>query len=180
MEKTSPALSSPSVTSEQTAELATNQVTNQANKEDKQTKKSQTDLNNLPWQQAHETEIQVRYADLDTLGHVNNVAYLQYAEVSRIHMNIDYGLDKTLTITPIVHISIDYIAEIKFGLKVVAQTLIVHIGRTSFTTITRLLYNDKPCTFIKTVLVNADKSMQPAVIPDEARVVMQRHLLPAQ
>ena len=31
------------------------------------------------------TEIQVRFADIDVLGHVNNAIYLSYFEMTRVH-----------------------------------------------------------------------------------------------
>jgi acyl-CoA thioester hydrolase len=36
------------------------------------------------------TELQVRYRDLDTLGHVNNAVYFSYLENGRIHYNQTY------------------------------------------------------------------------------------------
>ena len=36
-------------------------------------------MNNSPF------EVQVRFSDIDLLGHVNNVAYFNYFEMARIH-----------------------------------------------------------------------------------------------
>lgn len=40
----------------------------------------------------YETHIQVRWADLDALGHVNNATYLTYLEQARVSYFNDLGL----------------------------------------------------------------------------------------
>ena len=42
------------------------------------------DPRDLPGRFAHRREIQVRFADTDAMGHVNNAKYLTYCEIARI------------------------------------------------------------------------------------------------
>lgn len=40
----------------------------------------------------HQTRIQIRYNDLDTLGHVNNAVYFSYIELARVRFFRDTGI----------------------------------------------------------------------------------------
>lgn len=83
----------------------------------------------------HKTPIQLRYADLDTYGHVNNKAYLSFLEESRIKYfhdimqmslsNLDYGV-------VVGRIDIQYLTPIELHEKVVVRTRCSKIGVKSF------------------------------------------------
>ena len=83
-----------------------------------------------------ERVIDIRWRDLDALGHVNNVVYGTYLEEAR-----DRWLMQTLDgITPItefvlVHVSIDYLSELVFDdLQVTSTCEPMRIGTSSITT----------------------------------------------
>lgn len=80
------------------------------------------------------TDERVRFADLDLMGHVNNVAFAVYFESGRVAI-----LRETQLYTPtenralvLAHISVDYLAEIHFPADLRIGTRINRIGRTSF------------------------------------------------
>jgi len=61
----------------------------------------------------YETELQVRFADLDAMGHVNNATYATYLEQARVDYYADVlgvGLDDIDTV--LVNLEIDYRHEI--------------------------------------------------------------------
>lgn len=80
------------------------------------------------------TDERVRFADLDLMGHVNNVAFAVYFESGRVAI-----LRETKLYTPtenralvLAHISVDYLAEIHFPADLRIGTRINRIGRSSF------------------------------------------------
>ncbi len=81
-------------------------------------------------------KIQIRYADLDTYGHVNNKIYLSYLEEARIAYIKDLGLDKKITIfdfgSVVGRIDIKYLYPIKFGDEVWALTRCSRLGNKSY------------------------------------------------
>jgi acyl-CoA thioester hydrolase len=83
----------------------------------------------------HETKLQIRYRDIDSLGHVNNAVFLSYFEIGRIGLfrlnSDDYRIDSINFV--IAHMEIDFLKTLHLFDDVVMRTTIVKIGRTSFT-----------------------------------------------
>ena len=55
-----------------------------------------------------------RYSELDPVGHVNNVAYLQWFEAFRVHYLVDYGIAYSGDDSPfpvLRRVEVDYLAE---------------------------------------------------------------------
>ncbi len=80
-------------------------------------------------------QINVRYDDLDTLGHVNNKVYLSYLEESRInYMTEVLGFDgNSLNFDVVVgRIDITYLSPVFLKDKVFIYTRISRIGKKSF------------------------------------------------
>ncbi|GAB5417959.1 MAG: thioesterase family protein [Crocinitomicaceae bacterium] len=95
-------------------------------------------------------KIQVRFSDLDVLGHVNNSIYLSYFETARVHYfahllgedwdwqrngvilvknEVEYHKPILLHDTPLVHIYTDHIGEKSFTLSYE-----IKVGGTVYTT----------------------------------------------
>lgn len=96
------------------------------------------DPRDLPGDFGHRVTIEVRFADLDGMGHVNNAVYLTYCETARIR----YWMDVTgEPITPghegaesliLAEARITYRAPVFHGETVTVETRATHVGRTSF------------------------------------------------
>jgi acyl-CoA thioester hydrolase len=96
------------------------------------------DPRDLPGDFAHRVEIEVRFADTDAMGHVNNAKYLTYCEMARIR----YWTDVTgEPIAPghegaesliLAEARITYRAPVFHGERVTVETRATHIGSTSF------------------------------------------------
>ena len=93
----------------------------------------------------HEVEIEVRFADTDAQGHVNNASYLTYCETARLRYWTDVtgetfgastGGPESLILA---EARITYRAPVFYGDIVTVQTRATHIGRSSFTLEHRLL-----------------------------------------
>jgi acyl-CoA thioester hydrolase len=88
---------------------------------------------------AHRVVLDVRFADTDAMGHVNNAVYLTYCEVARIR----YWTDVTSEpIAPghegaesliLAEARIIYRAPVFHGEQVTVESRSTHVGRSSFT-----------------------------------------------
>ncbi len=97
------------------------------------------DPRDLPGDFGHRVTIDVRFADTDAMGHVNNAVYLTYCEMARIR----YWTDVTgEPIAPghegaesliLAEARITYRAPVFHGERVTVETRAARIGTTSFT-----------------------------------------------
>lgn len=82
----------------------------------------------------HQTYIHLRYDDLDTMGHVNNKAYLSFLEEARIkYMEDVIGFRKeTLAFQlVVVRVDIHYLSPVFLGDEVVVQSRISRLSEKS-------------------------------------------------
>ena len=88
---------------------------------------------------AHTVDIEVRFADTDAMGHVNNAVYLTYCEMARIRYWTDVtgepvsagheGAESLI----LAEARITYRAPVFHSETVTVETRATHIGRSSFT-----------------------------------------------
>jgi acyl-CoA thioester hydrolase len=80
-------------------------------------------------------DLPVFYGDLDTNGHVNNVAMGRYFEMGRFEAHRRIGIGRTSRQYGghmlVAHVGIDYLAEVHFGSLLHVRTRVVKIGRSS-------------------------------------------------
>ena len=99
---------------------------------------SPPDPRDLPGPFSHEIRVEVRFADTDAMGHVNNAAYLTYCEIARIRYWTDLtgaGTERLI----LAEARITYRAQLYYGETVTVQTRATKVGRTSFTLEHRLI-----------------------------------------
>ncbi|HEY4618963.1 MAG TPA: acyl-CoA thioesterase [Flavobacterium sp.] len=84
----------------------------------------------------HKVEIQVRFKDLDMMGHVNNANYFTYVEYARLQyfdsvvgVNTDWHSQKGLIMA---HFDIDFRQAISFEDKINVHTRCSRLGTKSF------------------------------------------------
>ena len=97
------------------------------------------DARDLPGGFGHRVEVEVRFADTDALGHVNNAVYLTYCEMARIRYWTDVtgepvsagheGAESLI----LAEARITYRAPVFHTETVTIETRTAHIGRSSFT-----------------------------------------------
>jgi acyl-CoA thioester hydrolase len=97
------------------------------------------DARDLTGDFAHRVSIDVRFADTDAMGHVNNAVYLTYCEMARIRYWSDvtgeplaarhHGAESLI----LAEARITYRAQAFYGDTVTVQTRTTRIGRSSFT-----------------------------------------------
>ncbi len=80
-------------------------------------------------------DIQMRFRDLDSMGHVNNAVYLSYCELARTQFYLKYALKRSLHDIDFIlaHVDIDYVSAAEWGDQVQVAVWPSKIGTTSFT-----------------------------------------------
>jgi acyl-CoA thioester hydrolase len=127
-----------------------------------------------------EMSLQIRWGDMDALGHVNNTVYFQYMEQARIGwleqvLGPISGLDGEGTV--IVNASMEFLKQLQYPGDVIARMTVGTPGRSSFDTGFVLMRADDPHTVYARgnarcvwVDFNAGKS---APMPDRLREAIE-------
>ncbi len=123
----------------------------------------------------HIKHIPIRYDDLDTMGHVNNKAYLAFLEESRIdfHQKV-FGLTDMMRFSMVVaKIEINYMRPVLYGDNLFAYSKLNKLGNTSFEIYTCFVIKKNEDEYIKVseanvVLVNIDTKTGKSVAINEA------------
>ena len=107
-----------------------------------------------------DTAIQVRFADLDMLGHVSNTVYGQYFEMGRVAW-FKQVVDCPATV--VASVTIDFIAEVLLHDEVLVRTSCIHKGTKSLKLQHFLYANGKLCAKSAAVLVGFDKESRASI-----------------
>ena len=126
-------------------------------------------------------ELATRFADLDTLRHVNNVAIAELFEESRVRFGI-FSRDMTFTDMPapgrLVNVSvlINYLGEVFYPDTVTVAVGVCHIGTSSHTLSCLMLQQGKPVAHSRSTLVRSDGGKsQP--LPADVVAMLDQHRL---
>lgn len=90
----------------------------------------------------HEKQIQMRFADLDAMNHVNNGFQMHYFDVGRIYYFSDIlhrEVDWTNDFLVLVHLELDFIAPIEMGMDIYVQTKTIRFGNKSMKMFQRII-----------------------------------------
>jgi acyl-CoA thioester hydrolase len=116
---------------------------------------------------------EIRFADIDAMGHVNNAVYLSYFEQARIHFFsqiLDTKWDWKRQGILVAKNEINYKLPVVLKDRIEIHVTCSHIGTKSFTLTYELRRGEELCTTGSSVLVCFDhNSQRPAVIPQEWR-----------
>lgn len=107
---------------------------------------------------SHRTDIQVRFADTDAQGHLNNGSYAIYAETARLTFFRSLGKDVASLI--LARLAIDFRRQVKFGAKVSVDTWVERVGNTSVTLHHAMLADDEVAADVQSVVVRFDYATQ--------------------
>lgn len=120
---------------------------------------------------AYPVERDIRFFDLDGVGHVNHASVAHYFEEGRLSYLL--GINDPIHADPVlmlVHIAIDYLAQLHWPGKVLIGTRVGKFGRTSVHW-EQAVFQDGQCVArAHSVMALADRSSASSVpIPDELR-----------
>jgi len=122
----------------------------------------------------YEVDVDVRYRDLDPLGHVNHVVHLSYFEHARTSYYEDVlGIGIKDMELMLVNIEIDYETPITYGDEVTAGVGVSEIGEKSMTMEYRIVASGETAATGETVQVTVaedeDGNHQPVRVPKDWR-----------
>ena len=81
------------------------------------------------------TDVQMRFRDIDGMGHVNNAVYLSYTELARTQFYMQFAGKKTLDEIDFIlaHMDIDFESQAVWGDQIRVTVWPSKIGTSSFT-----------------------------------------------
>jgi len=133
-----------------------------------------------PYKYQHKTQITVRFADLDVMGHLNHAKYLTFMEQARILYIQDvcdfHGKWEDFGII-LASVTCDYLQPVAFAEVITVFTRCSRLGSKSFD-LEYMLFNENKETVAtgKTVLVTYDyKASQTVPIPDTWRAHITKY-----
>jgi acyl-CoA thioester hydrolase len=122
-------------------------------------------------------EIQVRFADLDVLGHVNNSVYLSYFEMTRVHYFkelLGEFWDWKKSGVLLVRNEIDYIIPILLHQKPIITMQLIEIGTKSFKLGYEIFVDSKLHTKGCSIMVCFDSVTNKTIaVPQEMRSALE-------
>jgi len=115
-----------------------------------------------------------RFADLDTLGHINNIAFSTFYESGRVRFFADHNspVDSKELVWMAVKMTVEFKAQMNWPGAVDIGTRVISIGRTSMIMAAGLFVDGNCTSTSECVMVFVDpKTSRPREIPDDIRRV---------
>ncbi len=127
----------------------------------------------------HTTPIQIRFNDVDQMGHVNNAVIMEYLDLGKDAFFSGHGLSPTKSdfTVMVVHYDVDFKAQIHYHDSIAVTTEVERLGNKSLTVMQRVVNTetDTVCVECRTVMAGYRRSTRSAaVIPDEVRAWLSR------
>ena len=122
----------------------------------------------------HITPIQIRFNDVDQMGHVNNAVIMEYLDLGKDAFFSGHGLSPTKSdfTVMVVHYDVDFKAQIHYHDKIQVETTIERFGTKSLTMLQCVVNSETGivCVECRTVMAGYRRSTSSAeVIPDEVK-----------
>ena len=123
------------------------------------------------------TPIQMRFADIDSFGHVNNIAQQAYFDLGKTALYQElWRLTGELRRIPAIIVSLhtDFMEQILYGDDIVVVTEVESIGTKSLTLCQSIMRGEQLCTRSRTVMVCYDSEQRQSVeVPDAWREILK-------
>jgi len=123
----------------------------------------------------YETEIAIRYRDIDAMGHVNNAVYATYLEQARTEF-IERVVEEPLLETGAVvsELSVDYLRPIDLGEVVTVSIAAEELGTTSIPLSYGIRADGEVAATAETIVVVYDREAgEPGPIPESWREAIE-------
>lgn len=126
----------------------------------------------------HSTRMQIRWGDMDAMGHVNNTVYFRYLEQARIEWFTEIGCDPDPAGEGpvIINARCTFIRQLKYPGEIEVRTYACPAGNSSFDTIQEIRRVDTPDVLAaeggaKIVWVNFPQEKS-APLPEYVRAIL--------
>ena len=136
------------------------------------------DLTVYPYQ----FDLAPRYSDLDPQMHLNNVRLADYYQEGRVlfyrALQRDFGFEADgESRTLVAHLSIDYLAEVRYPQGVKLGIGVTRIGRSSYS-LGLALFQSAQCVGLAVTVMVRTSAQGPIPLPPQLRDILQQKLLP--
>jgi acyl-CoA thioester hydrolase len=130
-----------------------------------------------------QTEISLRFADIDPQRHLNNVRVGEYYQEGRVaffhYLHRERGYERAQgSRTLVVHQSIDYLSEVTYPGSITIGIGVSKVGTTSWS-FAMGMFKDGRCAGLSTTVLVYGRREGPAPIPADYRSLLEQHLMPA-
>ena len=115
--------------------------------------------------------VEIRFADVDAMNHVNNAVFVTYLELARVRLWRErFGFAGSAREIPIIvaRVSVDYRSPVGLEDRVTVAVGVKQIGRTSFTLAYRVVASGRLAAEAETVQVHYDYGLRRPVPLDPA------------
>ncbi len=125
----------------------------------------------------HILPIQIRFNDVDQMGHVNNAVIMEYFDLGKEDFFQSHGMppEKADFTVMIVHLEVDFQSQIRFHDRIAVETEVESIGNKSLRVLQRVVNvaNGTVCATCHTVMSGFRRSTgKSEVIPPEIRALL--------
>ena len=125
--------------------------------------------------QIHRTDIQVRFADTDALGHINNASFATYAEMARLQFLSTLGESVQRMI--LANLVIDFRRQVLATDDVHVDTWVERLGNSSMAIAHTIYASGERAADVKSVVVYFDYASSTAMpLTDEMRAGLQGYV----
>ena len=126
----------------------------------------------------HTLPIQIRFNDVDQMGHVNNAVIMEYFDLGKEHFFQEHGMppEKADFTVMIVHLEVDFQSQIRFHDRIAVETEVENVGNKSLKVLQRVVdtADGHVCATCHTVLSGFRRSTgKSEVIPAEIRKLLE-------
>ena len=119
---------------------------------------------------AYETEVDVRWRDLDPLGHVNNAVYATYFEMARLrYLRDEFDLSPERPNFVLARLELDFEASVTDIDAVTVRLGVADVGRTSIRLAYEVVHRETTVATGETVQVSIDDDGNSTPVPEEWR-----------
>lgn len=122
----------------------------------------------------HTLPIQIRFNDVDQMGHVNNAVIMEYFDLGKSKFFTEAGIppeEGDFTVM-IVHFEVDFTSQIRYHDNIAVTTAIKRIGNKSIAVEQHIINQDTgvDCAVCRTVMSGYDRRTHAsAVIPESLK-----------
>lgn len=129
----------------------------------------------------YETDVRVRWSDLDAFGHVNNARTLTLLEEARVDWLFvaarEHGVDRLTEGIVVAQVAVDYRRAIGFGMPVTVSMWVAALASASFTVGYQVLADGELAVEASTVMAPVDPaSFRPRRLAAAEREYLRRFL----
>ncbi|MFT4946771.1 MAG: acyl-CoA thioester hydrolase [Natronomonas sp.] len=124
----------------------------------------------------HETEIDVRFRDLDPMGHVNNAVYASFLEHARtLYIDDVFGGRPEEINVALVNLEIDFKRQVRFRETVTVGVGVTELGESSVTMEYEVRTGGELAATARTILVALDDEGDSRAMPEGIREAIRDH-----